>query len=87
MANRISPQSPLLHDQVPNQTRTGVEIPLDPDMPDPELTPSPVAGDDGSKKFLRLFCRKDVEAPEEWANVTNFFMMSGLVIDEFWVLS
>ena len=55
MANRNSPQSPPLQDQVPNQMRIGIEIPLDPDIPEPELTPSSVAGDDGSDNFLGLF--------------------------------
>ena len=57
--------------------KIGIEIPLDPDMPEPELTPSPVAGDDGSDKFLKLFYRIDVEALEKWAKVTKF-MMGGL---------
>ena len=52
MANRNPPQSPPRKDQFPNQMRIGIEIPLDPDMPDLELTPSPVAGDDGSDIFL-----------------------------------
>ena len=54
-----------------------MQFPLDPDMPEPELTRSPVAGDHGSDNFLGLFYRVDVEALEEWANVTNF-MMGGL---------
>ena len=53
MANRNSPQSSPLQDQVPNQM--SIEILLDPDMPEPELTPSTVAGDDGSDDFLGLF--------------------------------
>ena len=77
MANRTSQQFPPLQDQVPNQTRIGIEIPLDPDMPEPELTPSAVAGDDGSDKFLRLLYHVDVEALEKWAKVTNF-MTDGL---------
>ena len=77
MANRNSPQSPLLQDQVPNQMRIGIETPLDADMPEPELIPSPVAGDHGSDNFLEFFYRVDVEAPEEWAVITNF-MMGGL---------
>ena len=52
----------------------GVEIPLDPDIPEPELTHSPIAGDHGSDNILGLFCLKDVEALEEWAKVTNFIM-------------
>ena len=54
--------------------RIGIEFRLDPDMPEPELTPSPVAGDHGSDNFLGLFYRVDVKALEEWANVTNFLM-------------
>ena len=54
--------------------RIGIEIPLDPDMPDSELTRSAVAEDHGSDNFLGLFYRVDVEALEEWANVTNFMM-------------
>ena len=78
MANRNSPQSPPLQDQVPNQMKIGIEIPLDPGMPETELTPSPVAGDHGSDNLLGLFYRVDVEALEEWANVTNFMMGSQL---------
>ena len=55
MAKRTSPQPPLLQDQVPNQMKIGTEIPLETDMPLPELIPSPVAGDDGSDNFLGLF--------------------------------
>ena len=83
MAHRNSPQSPPLQDQVPNQMRIGIEIPLDPDMPEPELTPSPVAGDDGSDKFLGLFYRVVEEALGEWAKVTNFMMGSlGFSVEE-----
>ena len=46
-------------------------------MPEPALTPSPVAGDDGTDNFLGLFYRVGLEAPEERANVTNL-MMGGL---------
>ena len=79
MAHRNSPQSPPQQDQVPKQMRIGIENPLDPNMPEPELTPSPVAGDDESDKFLGLFYRVDVEALEEWAKVT-IFMTGGLGI-------
>ena len=57
--------------------RIGIYIPLDPYMPEPELTPSPVAGDHGSEKFMGFFYRVDVEALEEWVDVTNI-MMGGL---------
>ena len=74
MANRNSPQSPPLQDQVLNQMRMEIKIALDPDMPQPKLTPSPVAGDHGSNNFLGFFYRVDVEALEKWANLTSFMM-------------
>ena len=77
MANRNSPQSPPLQDQVPNQKSIGAEIPLDSDMPEPEPIHSAVAWDDESDNFLGLFYRLDVEALEERANITNF-MVGGL---------
>ena len=55
MAKGNSPQSPVLQDQVPNQMRIGIEIPLEPDMLEPELTPSPVSGEDGSDNFSDFF--------------------------------
>ena len=54
--------------------RIGIEILPNPDMPEPELTPSPVAGDDGFDNFWCLFYRVYLEALEEWANATNFMM-------------
>ena len=57
--------------------RIGIEIILDLDMPEPELAPFPVAGNDGSDKFLGLFFRVVVEVLEKWAKVT-IFMMGGL---------
>ena len=54
MANRNSPKTPPLQDQVPNKISFGIENTLDPDMPQPELTTSPVAGDDGSDSFSGL---------------------------------
>ena len=57
--------------------KIGTETTLDPDMSEPKLTPSPVAGDDGSDNFWVFFHRVDVEALEDWAQLTNF-MMGGL---------
>ena len=74
MANANSPQSPVLQVQVPNQMRIGIENPVDREMPEPEPTPSAVAGEDVSENFLGFFYRVNLEAPEEWANVTNFTM-------------
>ena len=64
MINSNSQQSPPLKDQVLNQMGIGVEIALDPDIPKPEVTPSPVAGDHGSDNFLWLVNRADVEVLE-----------------------
>ena len=52
MANRNLPQSPSLQDHVPNQMRIGIIFPSDPDIPEPELTSSPVDSDDGSDKLI-----------------------------------
>ena len=83
MAKRSSPQSPPLQDQVPTQMRIGIKIPLDSDMPKPKLTPSPVAGDNGSGNFLGLFYRVNVEVLEEWTNLTIFMMDSfGFSVEE-----
>ena len=68
------PETPPLQDEVLNQMRIGIEVPLGPDMPKPELTPVPVAGDDGSDKFLGFLPSGLLEAPEEWTNVTNFMI-------------
>ena len=57
--------------------KIGIEIPLYPKIPEPELTTSPLAGDDWSDNLSGLFYRVEVEALEEWANITNF-MMGGL---------
>ena len=46
--NSSSPQSLPLQDQAPNQKRIGIEFTSDPDMPEPELSPSPVYEDTGS---------------------------------------
>ena len=77
MAKKNSPQSPPLQDQVPNQMRSGIEIPLVPHIAEPQLTPSTVAGHNGSDNFLGLFYQVAGEALQEWVNVANF-MMGGL---------
>ena len=77
MENHNSSQSPPIQGQVPNQMRIGIEILPDPDMPEPELSPSQVVGDPSSDTFLGLFYRVDVEALQEWAKVKNF-MIGGL---------
>ena len=52
-------------------------------MQEPELIPSPVAGDDGSENYCGLFYRVDVEVLEEWANVTNFMIgVLGFSVEE-----
>ena len=79
MANRNSPQSSTLQHQVPNKMRIGIEIPRYPDTPKPELTRSPLVGDEGPENFLGLFYRVDEETLEEWANIAKF-MLGGLVV-------
>ena len=53
--NNSSHQSPPLNEQVSQQMKIGIEIPLDPDMPEPELTLAPVTVDPGSENCLGLF--------------------------------
>ena len=55
--------------------RIGIEKLLDANMPEPELSPFPVAGDLGSDNCLGLFYRVEVDALETWAKNSNF--MSG----------
>ena len=84
-ANIDSPRSPPLNEQVPNNQRLGIEIPLGlPEhMPQQEMTPSPVALDADHDYFLGLYYRVDVEALDEWATVTSFIRGSiGYVVQE-----
>ena len=68
-----SPRSSPLNEQVPNNQRLGIEIPLNlPEhMPQEEMTPSPVVPDEDHDQFLGLYYRVDVEALDEWATVTS----------------
>ena len=84
-ANDDSPRSLPLNEQVPNNQRLGIEVPLGlPEhMPQQEMTPSPVAPDEDNDNFFGLFYRVDVEAFDEWATVTSFMRGSiGYVIQE-----
>ena len=84
-ANNDSPRSPPLNEQVLNNQRLGIEIPLGlPDhMPQEEMTPSPVVPDECHDHFLRLYYRVDVDALDEWATVTSFMRESiGYVVQE-----
>ena len=84
-ANNDSPQSPPLNEQVPNNQRLEIDIPLGlPDyMPQEEMTPSPVVPDEGHDHFLGLYYSVDVEALDEWATVTSFMRGSiGYVVQE-----
>ena len=74
MANRNSPQSPPLREQVPNNPRLGIEIPtgLPDHLSEQEMTPSPVAPDEKKTNFLGLYYRVDVEGLNDWAVVTSF---------------
>ena len=71
-ANNNSPQYPPLNGQIQQQVRVAVEIVLDPDMPEPEESHSPVAGDPGSDNCLGLFYRIDVDALETWDKKRSF---------------
>ena len=62
MANPNSPESPPSQEQIPQRLRIGIEIPLDPFMPKPELTPSSVVPDGNNDNLLGLYYRVDVEA-------------------------
>ena len=84
-ANNDSPRSPPLNDQVPNNQRLGIEIPLglQEHMPQEEMTPSPVVPDKGHDHFLGSYYRVDVEALEEWTTVASYMRGSiGYVVQE-----
>ena len=84
-ANNNCPRSPPLNEQVPNNQRLGIGIPLGlPEhMPQEEMTPSPVVPDEDHDHFLGLYYRVDVEALDEWATVTSFMRGSiGYVVQE-----
>ena len=72
MANRSSPRSPPLENQVPNQMRIGIEIPLDRECLNPNYLLPRLLGILGVATSMNPFYRADVEALEEWANVLNF---------------
>ena len=84
-ANKNSPQSPPLNDQVPKNPRMGIEIlsGLPEHLPQQEMTPSPVASDEINDKFLGLYYRVDLKALNDWTTVTHFMKGSiGLVVQE-----
>ena len=84
-AKNDSPRSPLLNEQVPNNTGLGIEIllGLPEHMRQQEMTPSPVAPDEDHDNFLGLYYRVDVEALDERATVTSFMRGSiGYVVRE-----
>ena len=84
-ARNDSPRPLPLNEQVPNNQRLGIEIPLGlPEhMPQQEMTPSPVAPDEDHDSFLGLYYRVDVEALDEWATLTSFLRGSiGYVVQE-----
>ena len=68
------PRSPPLYEQVPNNQKLRIEIPLGlpKHMPQEEMTPSPVVPAEDHDHFLGLYYRVDVEALDEWATVTVF---------------
>ena len=84
-ANKVSPRFLPLNEQVPNNQKLGIEIPLGlPEhMPQEEMTPSPVVPDEDHEYFLGLYYRVDVEVLDEWARVTKFMRGSiGYVVQE-----
>ena len=79
MANRNSPQSPLMREQVPKNSQLGIKSPfgLFEHLPEQELTPSPVAPVKYNDNFiLGLFHRVDVESLNQRATVTQFMRAS-----------
>ena len=71
----------LLHNtKVRQQLGIGIEIPLDSNMPQPELTSSLVAFDEKDDSSLEIHSRVDVETLNDWATVT-WFMSSPEIID------
>ena len=84
-ANNDSPRFPPLNEQRLKNQRLGTEFPLSlpEDMPQEEMTPSPVVPDEDHDHFLGLYYRVDVEALDEWATVTSFLRGSiGYVVQE-----
>ena len=71
-ASNNSPQHPPSNEQVSQQMRSEIESLLDPNMPEPELSPSAVAGDPSTDKCFELFYGVDVDPLENWAKNTNF---------------
>ena len=69
--NNNSFQSPRSDEQVPQQMSIGIENLLHPNMPEPQPSPSSVAGDPGSDKRLWEFYWFDVDALETWAEDTR----------------
>ena len=74
MAKRNYPQSPPMREQVPNNPRLRIAIPLglSEHIPEQEISPSPVAPNDNDDKFLGLFYRVDIESFNDWATVIQF---------------
>ena len=72
-ANNDPLHSPPLNEQVPNNPRLGIEIPLGllEHMPQQEMTLSLVAPVEDNDIILGLYHRVDVEALNEWATVTS----------------
>ena len=75
MANRNSPQSAPLWEQVPKNPILGNEIPLglQEHVPEQEMTPSAVAPDENNGNFLDLYHCFDVEAFKDWTTVTGLW--------------
>ena len=68
--NPNSHQSPPLQKQAAQKMRDDIEIPLENTLPEPKVTPSPMAPDENNDDFFVLYYRVDVEELKDWATVT-----------------
>ena len=69
MANRIIPQFPPLREQIRNNPRLGIEIPLGllEHLSKPEMTQEPVTLDGNTDNFLGLYYQVDLKVLKNWA--------------------
>ena len=83
MTNPNSPHFPPPQDHIPQQTRIGIEVPLDFHTLKPELKSSPIAVDEINDNFISLSYRVDVEVLNNW-NEESPFMKGGIgyVVEE-----
>ena len=67
-----------MREQVPNNRRLGIAIPLgfSEHIPEQEISPSPVNPNENDDNFLGLFYRVDVESLNDCATVSQFMRQS-----------